>query len=446
MCGIFGVVRNSADVAPERATAVLRELGIYSMERGKDSSGLAFISRDAAPTRNATSVTNPAIFEKFSMSTDKMVAISKDTGTFDKFWNDETHIPLASESLIMIGHTRAATQGSTSNLANISPMPVGTFIGTHNGDIDMDSVNVKSSELRGSTDTEALYRALYDASIMKSSVNIHRGRARTVLADARGRIALAWIDRKNPHRLFLARAGLSPLSIAYDRNGNFYWASNPRWFRDIDKKFNGAIGFHSIMMVPEGHLISVDGGDGVPTIEDIREFEPTIRHSDLNLFFVVWRNFDEDDKKADKDRLAHKVAPKPEPKYVTSYSSTPGRYPNYANNHAVDPRDPWDDMPWDTLPGDMPVDAIYDEIDELYDSLDESENNSLNAALAAFESTEVNNPNYAARQALNFAISTNDYKHVIRDFGIMNENVARVFAAFICSEEHQYLEGATMIG
>jgi len=43
LCGLFGFVRNGNAKDKGISSAVLKELGIKSISRGKDSSGLAFI-------------------------------------------------------------------------------------------------------------------------------------------------------------------------------------------------------------------------------------------------------------------------------------------------------------------------------------------------------------------------------------------------------------------
>jgi len=326
MCGIFGLVRNENADHPERATAVLAELGKRSVSRGRDSAGVAFIPM--ITSSSSVPATRTQANSKVTTLGGGVVVV-KDTDTFDNVWRDKRDIPFASSSTLMIGHTRAATQGSKSDRTNASPLAVGTLIGTHNGDIDDTTVsNWLSQEDKtsfGGTDTETLYRAI-------NSVKSHRGKVREILETAQGRIALAWYDRRLPGRMFLARGGLSPLSISYDREGNLYWASNPQWFRDIDAQFKGAIGFHSTFLVPEGRLITVRFSTGEPVVDDMREFIPTVRYSDTYLpDTIVWRDFDKADLAADQKAKTHLVTERPAPVY--SYKS--GKGAGYASKYSA---------------------------------------------------------------------------------------------------------------
>ena len=246
MCGIFGLVRNPLAIEPSKATAVLIELGHLSVERGRDSSGLAIIADPSKPFR-----LSPAkdVALNCTVAHINNATVIKDTLPFGEFWDDEMFLPLVSDGRIIIGHTRWATQGASDDIKNASPFAINNLIGTHNGDVDTTSVGYTGKTI-GSTDTEELYRKIDE----KKS---HRANLKTLLEKVEGRMALAWYDARLPHRLYLARAGQSPLSVAYDQDGNFYWASNPDWFRRISKKFNNAVQF-TVHIIQEGTLMTVN--------------------------------------------------------------------------------------------------------------------------------------------------------------------------------------------
>lgn len=303
MCGIFGIIRNTEARHPERASAAFVELGKHAVERGRDSSGFALTT----PNNTEHSVTGPTRHHVDSFETKiDNVHIIKDTLPFHDLWNDGQHLPLLAEHRVAIGHTRWATQGKRDALTNASPLVVGSIVGTHNGDIDTTSVPGKYilPAAHGSTDTEVLYQALHRD-------RRDRRKITDTLGNVEGRAALAWVDRHKTDRVYLARAALSPLSLAWDAEGNLYWASNPRWFRDIDRKFDGALGFHDILIVQEGTLLTVSLADASPDIADVRRFTPKCRPSDARLSdAVVWRGFDESDREADKAQQRHEVAPR----------------------------------------------------------------------------------------------------------------------------------------
>lgn len=300
MCGIFGMVRSTTATHPERASAAFVELGRLSVERGRDSAGFALANPDwdgsAVPAHRADA-------ERTAVRHNG-VTIIKDTVDFHALWSDEDHLPLLGEHRIAIGHTRFATQGNRASNLNVSPLTVGTLVGTHNGDVDTITVRGKFNlpKAHGGTDTEVLYLAL-------ARDRRDRRRVTETLTKVEGRAALAWMDREKADRVYLARAALSPLSTAYDAQGNFYWASNPRWFRDIDAMFDHAIGFHSITMVAEGSLLTIDASADEPVVADVRRFKPICRASDARLSDgVVWRGFEKDDITVDKAQVNHLVA------------------------------------------------------------------------------------------------------------------------------------------
>lgn len=315
MCGIFGMVRNQSALHPEKASAVLIELGKKSVSRGRDSAGVAFVP----PTDLASQVARDATNHQTRSSVADLdgVLIAKAKGTFHAMWDDAKYTMPLMKSAVVIGHTRASTQGNTSDLANASPLAVGQIVGTHNGDVDKSSVPLPKGQFAtGSTDTEYMYRGI-------DAVNSHRKKITDILTKARGRVAAVWIDRSRTDRLYMARAGLSPLAVGYDAEGNMYWASNPGWFREIDAEFDNTIGFHSIHMVAEGSLLTVNFGSGEAVFEDLRSFVPTVRTSDESLGFVVWRDFNEDDRKMDEDTLIHMTAAR---------TSKYGSYPSYSTS------------------------------------------------------------------------------------------------------------------
>ena len=384
MCGIFGLVRHEGAAHPERATAVFVELGRLSVERGKDAAGFAVANR---PDVKSPLVSVARVEADARRVTVGHVTVVKDTVSFDELWDDGEHLGLVHGHRVVLGHTRWATQGKRDQLTNTSPMMVESVVGTHNGDVDVRSVpgHHQFGPLFGSTDTEVLYRAL----------SFNRGDRRKmtdVLRRVEGRAALAWLDRGRVDRVYLARAALSPLTVAWDREGNFYWASNPRWFRDIDVKFHGMLGFHDITIVQEGTLLTVSLDETAPVVVDRRSFTPSCRVSDARLSdLVVWRGFEAMDVASDKGQLVHKVAPVRVPvakagrgvAATGSYRRSAGRgvvsYPGFGWNvnesgfkattvnqsKKKESRDPWTGVPpWNTdvVDGDVAsiVDSLWD--------------------------------------------------------------------------------------
>lgn len=300
MCGIFGLIRSEKATDPALATAVFAALGHKAVERGRHAAGFA-----VTPARPGAPTVRPAKVDvDRRVTTLGQVTIVKDAVEFGDLWDPDQHTDLVTGSRVAIGHTRWATQGNKAAVVNASPLAVGSLVGTHNGDIETRSVNGWQGlpPKMGSTDTEWLYQAL-------NRDRKDRRKVVKTLKAVEGRAALAWIDQDRPDRVYLGRAALSPMSIAYDAQGNLYWASNPAWFRQIEAELGGVVGFHSITMVREGVLLTVDVSGAEPVLADLREFTPQCRPSDARMSdFIVWREFDPADTAADQAQENRLVA------------------------------------------------------------------------------------------------------------------------------------------
>lgn len=180
-------------------------------------------------------------------------------------------------------------------------MVVGRLVGTHNGDVDEGDLlrRYRFGRRLGGTDTEVLFGVLERAGAEPKEIA-------TLLSAVRGRAALAWVDRGEADRVHLAWAALSPLAIARDREANFYWASNPRWFRVLDIK--GRFNFRDVAMIREGSYLTVVGGV-MPRIDVERRFQAQARARDALAVAAVWRGFDSADMHLDQARCTHRVTP-----------------------------------------------------------------------------------------------------------------------------------------
>ena len=313
MCGIFGLIRCPNASRPTDATEAFVLLGELAVERGRDASGFAL---SKCSNTRATKLPVGVSTETETIVDD--IFIAKACSPFTDLFDDTSHRPLIDAATVAMGHTRWATQGAAGDLLNASPLIAGNLIATHNGDVDMATLPAAArKEMVGKTDTEALFLAL-------ANISGDRRKIRNLLVEMRGRAALAWLDRGRQNRVYLARAGLSPLAIASDADGNFWWASNPRWFRDADDAMDGAIGFRNITLVPEGTLLTLTVGEKGPVISDRRTFKPTVRASDMRIAdLAVWRGFDDADRAADKSQANRNV-----------HASTTASYAGYSSGYA----------------------------------------------------------------------------------------------------------------
>lgn len=365
MCGLFGGIANLTGLtttdgaqgmsdATAAFVATLTSLAVSAEERGKDSTGAAFVPPTTTPASPGRSIASnpPRLSYDRACTTDEGIVIRRGPGTFaDVFTDADTD--LFASAAVVLGHTRWATQGSKTDVTNMSPLSVGSLLGTHNGDITVSTVPSRAAGdplppiVRGSTDSERLYGALHLA-------RRDRRKMVKVLTAIHGRAALAWIDRDRGDRVYLARAGLAPLSFTFDRHGNLYWASNPRWFTTVT--LDHGVVFDAPDLVAEGSLLTLRvSPDRAPMVEDCRRFVPTVRAKDERLAdLVVWRGFDPLVAAADRAALCHRVAPATgsksttkRPKRTTSTTGAP-RSKGASRHHVVSADDAMGAWSWES--------------------------------------------------------------------------------------------------
>lgn len=289
MCGLFGVFRADGSECTSLLEMLLH-LGVMAEDRGVDGSGLAF----HLPGMDVGAVSGAARLTDVCVGRWRVV---KRSTRFRTMWRPSLTDDLNAASMIL-GHTRFATQGACGVTANASPLVVGKLVGTHNGDVD-------ARELRstfgvrgvGTTDTAVLFAALNRA-------NNDPDLIADVLTRMVGRAALAWSPLHTGPSLWLARAGMSPLAVVRDTDGNLYWASNPEWLRRM-ASLGGIELAKAPTMLAEGMLVRVEMLDGRPQATLWRQFKPTVREHDLRI--NAWKGFLPRDRAADRAASRHRV-------------------------------------------------------------------------------------------------------------------------------------------
>lgn len=299
MCGLFGLLRSSHAPNPGQASDVLVVLGMLAEERGRDSAGIALFT--GHPVRGDG--LPPAGHEDESRS-DLLHAgcrIVKGRGRFSAVWRPEL-LELLDEAPIALGHTRWATQGSPYELTNASPLLVpsraGTgIVATHNGDVEAGLLRAiyDLPDATGTTDSEPVFQLLAGRDTRHSITR--------ALSSLVGRAALAWVDRTRPDQVHLARAGLSPLYVAVDTEHNLYWASNPRWYREVER--HTRVRFATVVMFREGTYLHAGLVRGRPQVLAGATFLPTARPIDMDD--RVWTGFTPEDMARDRAELRHRV-------------------------------------------------------------------------------------------------------------------------------------------
>ncbi|NDU74899.1 hypothetical protein GWI34_20040 [Actinomadura sp. DSM 109109] len=275
---------------PGRASDVFVLLGALAEERGTDSAGLALLG-------------GPPGLGGAGGADCRTV---RGRGRFSEVWRPEL-LPELDRAAVAIGHTRWATQGSPAEAANAGPMSVAggrsaVIVGTHNGDVDVADLRARFAPppASGATDSEQVLRVLAGRRT--------RDEITGVLQALVGRVALAWVERDRPTEVHLARGALSPLTVAVDTDQNIYWASNPHWFREIQR--NTRIRFATVVLLREGTYLKVGmerrpGRRDVPGVLATAAFVPTARDTDMDP--RVWTGFTRADAEKDRAGLLHRV-------------------------------------------------------------------------------------------------------------------------------------------
>lgn len=304
MCGLFGLVRSPFADDPGRASDVFVTLGALAEERGTDSAGLALLG-------GWPGLGGPEIGpENGSGGVASGCRVVKGRGRFSAIWRPE-FLPELDRAPVAFGHTRWATQGSPVDPDNASPMvvpgtaaagPSAGIVAAHNGDIDAAGLRSRFElpPAAGTTDSEPIFQLLAGCA-EPSDVT-------AVLEALVGRAALVWVDRDRPTEVHLARAALSPLTVAVDTDQNIYWASNPRWFREAER--HTRVEFVTVVMLREGTYLKVGmerrpGSRDLPEVLATATFLPTARDTDMDD--RVWTGFTRADEACDRAGLRHRV-------------------------------------------------------------------------------------------------------------------------------------------
>jgi len=183
MCGIYGIAKSPTPYTNQQlktAKKVLREMAIDSESRGAHSSGIAKVG---ANTRIYKSLLPSS---KFVDSSNYHEAVKS----------------LATDSYILLGHTRFATEGAIVK-ANAHPFRVGDVVGAHNGCVYNISEMQSKLDKQCPVDSQLIFKSINDNDNIEDAV-------KNFDAD----FALSFV-KKNPMKLYLCRENNRPLYVAY---------------------------------------------------------------------------------------------------------------------------------------------------------------------------------------------------------------------------------------
>jgi amidophosphoribosyltransferase len=231
MCGIAGFSLNPESSVERTLAAQALLAGIA--ERGADAVGYAFREHDDS------------------------VSVTKLVGGASALL-DELEVPqTASQALL---HVRDYTKGHPEIETNNHPIRHGNVVGVHNGVIANDDAllaryEIERFEARMTVDSEAIFALM----------NARRNDPRA-LGELHGTMAAAWLDEREPERLFLARGIRRPLWIGHTR-AELFFASTRRALAIVEAALHVRL---QLREVREGRLVHVVAGEVVR----MRRFRP----------------------------------------------------------------------------------------------------------------------------------------------------------------------------
>ncbi|WP_161602747.1 hypothetical protein [Thermomonospora catenispora] len=292
MCGLFGLLRSPSAAHPEWASDAFVLLGMLAEERGTDSAGAALFTGRAVTSAARV----PPDAADVSIDGCRIV---KGRGPFGRVWRSDLLLALLDVAPVALGHTRCAARGPSAGPAEAAPLVVSGpdaadagIVAACNGDVAAGELRRRFALAPDGAGGEAIFRALAGRTDAASIGEVLRALI--------GRAALAWVERARPDRVHLARAALSPLVVAVDAERNVYWASNPRWFREV--RAGTRVRFVSAVMLREGTYLQI-ARRPEPQITARAEFVPTARPADLDE--RVWAGFTAADRDRDRAQLRH---------------------------------------------------------------------------------------------------------------------------------------------
>ncbi len=121
MCGIFSVVLDPNKFNPDQIKQLVNTLHLLSESRGKESSGLAFVTNDTIE------------FYKGPIPANTLIKKNDFREWFDGYLNHETNKTNGAHRITIIGHSRLVTDGQKEHHDNNQPVIAGRMVGIHNG-------------------------------------------------------------------------------------------------------------------------------------------------------------------------------------------------------------------------------------------------------------------------------------------------------------------------
>ena len=209
MCGIFGfgILEGGYKGNIDELGEFITELALKTSNRGRDATGISFIT-----TKQVKIVKAPMPAYQFIRSKEYLETRDEFLASVEANLKDE-------QAIGIIGHCRAQTKGPKSHNPNNHPIRSGRIIGVHNGMIKNDDqmfIDNPNWQRRGTVDSEAIF-ACVDHYTVKHSNTMNAIKHTT--QDLEGSMACAMINTRNPEKFWFFRR-TNPTTLAEMRKAN----------------------------------------------------------------------------------------------------------------------------------------------------------------------------------------------------------------------------------
>jgi len=159
-------------------------------------------------------------------------------------------IAVPADATQLLVHVRDYTKGHPSINANNHPVRHGPVVGIHNGIITNDDDllaphSCARAEPRMTVDSEAIF-----------AIAAHSGNDARALEHLRGAMASAWLDEREPNKIFLARGAGRPMWLGEGRESVFF-ASTERALEVVERYCALRLRKREVR---QGTLLTVAGG------------------------------------------------------------------------------------------------------------------------------------------------------------------------------------------
>lgn len=215
MCAIFGLIFQNGHkpLNSDKMKTIVKRLFLENMSRGRDASGVAYVTGHSIEVVKTNLPANEFI---------SMKEYAEAENKYMDLVNNKTNNGLIS----ILGHCRWKTKGSEKNNDNNHPIVHGNIVGTHNGVITNDDelFTIFSTKIkrRAEVDSEIIFALIDDFAEVCTPVHDAIIRTGALLS---GSYSCSMVHRRHPHLVWLFRNGNPCVVLHYKKAGVVIWSS-----------------------------------------------------------------------------------------------------------------------------------------------------------------------------------------------------------------------------